>query len=91
MTFKDEKGRSYCKIDQLWRKYATLNEAVRDYWDFLGPNQNRGRYLVARTALEAGDATAFVRELKKAGYYTADQTEYTTAINNLVSSVNRRL
>lgn len=91
MSFKDDKGRAYCKIDQLWRKYPTLNDAVRDYWDFLGPGQNRGRYLEARNALEAGDVTAFARELKKAGYYTADQTEYTQAINNLIYSVNKRL
>lgn len=91
MTFKDSAGRAYCKIDQKWRKYATLNEAVRDYWDFLGPNQNRGRYLIARNALAAGNVDLFVSELSKAGYYTAPVSEYSRLVKGIMSGLDKYL
>ena len=91
MTFKDSSGRAYCKIDQKWRKYATLNEAVRDYWDFLGPNQNRGRYLVARTALAQGNVDLFVSELGKAGYYTAPVSEYSRLVKGIMTGLDKYL
>jgi hypothetical protein len=91
MSFKDSKGRAYCKIDQKWRKYPTINDAVRDYWAFLGPNQNRGRYVTARGLLESGNVEGFVRELRKAGYYDAPVETYLRLVTSIVSSLPKYL
>lgn len=89
MDKTDSKGRAYCDIDQVWRKYATLNEAVRDYWDFLGPNQNRGRYVVARQALERGDAVGFGQALGAARYYTLPVADYVANLQAIVATAKR--
>lgn len=57
------------KITQLWRAYPTLAAGVADYWSFLGPEQNGGRYVMARAALQVGNLAEFARLLHVAGYY----------------------
>lgn len=89
MNLVDSKGRKYCAIDQVWRKYDSMNEAVRDYWDFLGPNQNRGRYIIARQALERGDVSGFGMALFQAGYYTLPATEYIASLQAIVQTVKK--
>lgn len=89
MNLVDSKGRKYCAIDQVWRKYNSMNEAVRDYWDFLGPNQNRGRYIIARQALERGDVSGFGMALFQAGYYTLPATEYIASLQAIVQTVKK--
>jgi len=84
-------GKPACRIDQRWRKYPSVNEAVRDYWSFLGPQQNGGRYIKARAALEAGDTVGFARELAAVGYYTLPSAEYAKKLGEVVESVQRRL
>ena len=89
MDKTDSKGRRYCDIDQVWRKYGSVNEAVRDYWDFLGPNQNGGRYLLARQALEAADVTAFGNALSRAGYFTLPVGEYVANLQAIVNTARK--
>lgn len=89
MDKTDSKGRPYCDIDQTWRKYASLNDAVRDYWDFLGPNQNGGRYVLARQALEAADVTAFGNALSRAGYFTLPVSEYVANLQAIVNTARK--
>jgi len=91
MNKVDKQGRPYCTIDQTWRKYATVNEAIRDYWDFLGPNQNRGRYVAARAALERGDVASFGNELFKAGYFTYPVASYVKEMQQKLDLVKQFL
>ena len=63
-------------INQVWRIYPDLDSAVADYWSFLGPSENRGRYLVARFELQDGNGESFARELGAAGYYQLNPDEY---------------
>lgn len=69
------------KITQKWRIYADLRAAVKDYWRFLGPGENRGRYAMARAALEAGDLPLFVARLSQGGYFTLNAATYTTQLS----------
>lgn len=87
MSKKDAKGRAYCLIDQTWRKYPTINDAVRDYWRVL----SQSRYNAARAALEAGDIDNFAAKLREGGYYDAPLEEYRANLNSLVASVTKRL
>ena len=84
-------GQPACRIDQAWRAYATVNEAIRDYWAFLGPDQNGGRYYAARQALERGDAVDFAKKLYAAGYYTLSPDTYSAQMLAMVDSVKKRL
>lgn len=75
------------RIDQRWRIYDSLRHAVRDYWTFLGPNANRGRYVKARAALENGNVGTFATELYAAGYFTLPASKYATQLGAVVASV----
>lgn len=88
---RQSNGKMACRIDQTWRKYDSVNAAVKDYWDFLGPNQNAGRYSKARMALESGDVSAFGTRLYDAGYFTLDPIEYTKSMTAVVASVKKYL
>ena len=80
MDFKDSKGRAYCKIDQKWRSWPSLEAAVRGYWDFMG-----GRYIAAREALIAGDIPTFVTKLAEKGYFDpAVKGEYLTNMQSII-------
>lgn len=81
-------GKLACKVDQIWRKYATVNDCIKDYWDFLGPNQNGGRYASARAALEAGDIATFGQRLYAAGYFTLPPDEYIKTLTSVVNTVS---
>ena len=83
-------GKPACKIDQKWRKYASVNEAIRDYWSFLG-EQNGGRYLPARNALVAGDVPMFGQMLFTAGYFTLPPAEYVASMTKVVATAARFL
>lgn len=78
-------------ITQAWRVYGSMGAAVRDYWAFLGPTANRGRYVAARAALERGDAVAFAQELYRAGYYTLPPARYAEQLGAVVRSVSAAL
>lgn len=88
---QDSAGRWRRRIDQVWRKYATYRDALVDYWGFLGPGQNRGRYVFARAALEAGNPVLFANELYKAGYFTLPPTTYASAVASIFSTVSTML
>jgi len=84
-------GKMACRIDQVWRKYPSYREALVDYWDFLGPNQNKGRYVTARNALQAGDLTAFGNALYAAGYFTLPAAEYVKTMQGVFTSASKLL
>lgn len=70
-------------ITQTWRAYGSMDDAVADYWLFLGPTANRGRYVRARDALSHVDVNAFVRELHNAGFFTANPVGYLAAVQTI--------
>jgi len=88
---QDKAGKWRRRIDQTWRKYADIRASILDYWDFLGPNQNNGRYLTARNALQVGNVPLFASELYKAGYFTLPPATYTSEISAIVSTVSKFL
>lgn len=80
MDFKDAKGRAYCKIDQRWRKWPSLDAAVKGYWDFISAN-----YGAAKASLLAGDARGFVHNLAEKGYFDpAVKSEYLTNVQSIL-------
>lgn len=78
-------------IDQEWRAYSSLNDALADYWSFLGPTQNGGRYVKARHFLEDGDAIRFCLELHDRGYYTLPSSEYSHRLGRVLQIVGENL
>lgn len=80
----DAKGQP---ITQTWRIYPSVSEFLVDYWRFLGPASNSGRYALARNALERGDFDAFPRLLYSAGYYTLAPAEYTRRLHGALDAV----
>ena len=75
------------RVSQTWRAYSTVPDAIADYWAFLGPDFNRGRYVRARTALEAADLPLFSVELFKAGYYTLPAIKYVARLGDVSRKV----
>ena len=75
------------RITQTWRMYSSLQECVADYWHFLGPTANHGRYVLARAALAAGDVPTFVLELSSAGYFALSPGQYLTGLSTVLEQV----
>jgi hypothetical protein len=78
--WKDEGGDRDARgepIDQWWRIYPTVSDFLCDYWNFLGPTQNHGRYTVSRNHLERGLLGDFATTLRFAGYYELGCDLYT--------------
>lgn len=86
----DTDGRG-AQITQTWRIYDSVPEFLIDYWRFLGPVANGGRYRDARDELEGGHCAPFARALGKAGYYELDPAEYTRRLLSVFGSVTRIL
>lgn len=84
----DGKG---ARITQTWRIYDSVHEFLADYWRFLGPVANGGRYVDARNALERGDSASFARLLGRAGYYELDPIEYSRRLLSVLGTVTRIL
>jgi len=79
------------RITQTWRIYDTTSEFLADYWRFLGPVANGGRYLEARNELERGHAEPFARLLGKARYYELDPDEYVRRLLSVLGTVTKIL
>lgn len=85
-------GQWYQLIDQVWRVYPDYGTALQDYYDFLGPSQNGGRYVTARAALDAGDVTGFATELGLHGYYDKNIIDtYTAQLAKVVNTAKSYL
>lgn len=77
------------RITQTWRIYDSTAEFLVDYWRFLGPAANNGRYVEARNALERGTTDAFARLLGRAGYYELAPDEYSRRLISVLGAVTR--
>lgn len=76
------------RITQKWRVYGSLNEAVRDYWSFLGSPA----YLPARDAAERTnglDSDAFAAALRAGGYFTAPLAKYQNGLRATLAEVSK--
>ena len=80
MTREVENGKSI-HLQQGFRSYRSLDEGAVDYVSTL-----QGRFSGAMKAAESGNVDAFAGQLKAAGYYTAPQAEYTSALKNFGAS-----
>lgn len=76
------------KITQVWRTYGSIPAFLADYWTFLGPAANTGRYVLARNALERSNLDDFCRLLYSAGYYELAPTEYAKRLHAAYDAVS---
>lgn len=61
-----------------FRAYRSLDDGALDYVRLM-----RGKFHEAVTRAEAGDIDGFAHALKKASYYTADESKYASALERL--------
>jgi hypothetical protein len=61
-----------------FRAYRSLDDGALDYVRLM-----RGKFHDAVSRAEAGDINGFAHALKKASYYTADETKYADALQKL--------
>lgn len=66
--------------------WETLEDASRDHLALLFK-----RFPKAIEAAKKGDAKAYVRELKKAGYFTASEEEYAKIVDSIAKSYEKKL
>lgn len=71
-----------------FRAFRTLEDGAEDHLRFLSGRQ---RYQSAWQCLIAGDPEAFVRALKAAGYFTANEESYREAVTSLFREYSRLL
>lgn len=74
---------------QTWfRSYSTAVDGAYDYIRFLSQKQ---RYQIAWAAVKAGDPAAFGHALKMAGYYTANEAQYTKGLVSLTNEFKGKI
>jgi hypothetical protein len=83
-------------LQTCFRAFETLWQGLVSSLMFLGvdttPHNGRpNRYQAAWDALLAGDAILFCRELKNAGYFTANEERYTAGVVSLADEYERSL
>lgn len=79
------------RITQTWRIYSSVREFLVDYWRFLGPAANSGRYVLARNALERGVLDQFCALLGRAGYFELAPDEYARRLTSVLAAVTTHL
>lgn len=73
---------------QTWfRAYSYCVDGAYDYIKFLSESS---RYKLAWAAIQKGDPYLFGHELKMAGYYTADEVQYTKSIASLTKEFKQK-
>ena len=68
-------------LRQGFRAYASLDEGAEDYVRLLSH-----RFGAAFSKAQVGDVDGFAHALKQAGYYTAAETDYATALRSLTGA-----
>ena len=77
-------GATETKIVALFRAYASATEGAGDYLKVL-----EKRFPAALKMAHAGDASGFVHELKRAGYFTGSEQTYTSIVSARSGRVER--
>lgn len=72
-------------IDQNWRVYSNMTEAVKDYWAFLGNKRYEDQGV--RAYLTAGNVEGFVRALSAARYFTLPVDQYLADFRSVLARV----
>lgn len=67
-----------------FRAYRSAGEGAADYVRFL-----RARFPAALGAAQAGDASGFVHELKRSGYFTDNEESYARSVSDLARRAER--
>ena len=87
MNESDKHG-TFCRIDQRWRKYPSLDAAILDFWNFLGNK----RYTGAQQALLDGSIQQYVDILAQGNYFDPKVRDtYLANVTSLTKSVKKRL
>jgi flagellar protein FlgJ len=81
MTREVQNGQSI-HLQQGFRAYRSLDEGATDYVTLM-----QTRFGSAMPAAERGDLNGFASSLKGAGYYTAPETEYASALHALAPNL----
>jgi len=79
-------GKTVKVSDMKFRAYPSLIEGVKDYIKLLSTSQ---RYAAAWQHVLHPDPASFSKELKRGGYYTADESAYTKLLSGIYSSFNK--
>ncbi len=79
-TTKEGYGATERTIQDKFRAYGSATEGATDYLQTL-----RARFPHAFEAVRAGDAAGFAHALKREGYYTGSEADYTRAVASLSS------
>lgn len=77
-------GTSERRIVDRFRAYGSAEEGAADHVRLL-----ERRFEAALSAAQAGDAEAFVRELRAGGYFTGDPAAYARAVSGLAETAIR--
>lgn len=72
-------------IDQNWRVYGSMTDAVKDYWAFLGGQRYEAQ--AVRSYLMAADVDGFVRALSAARYFTLPVDQYLADFRSVLGRV----
>jgi hypothetical protein len=80
MTASEGSGASTTMVASKWRSYPTLEAGAAAWLSFLAAN-----YATALTYAEQGDVADFVAALKSSGYFTGDQSQYATGVQQYYS------
>ena len=65
-------------LKQGFRAYGSIDEGAQDYISVLSH-----RFGAAFSKAQAGDIDGFAHALKQAGYYTANETDYASALHSI--------
>lgn len=76
-------GHPQCRF----RAYANEVDGIYEYLDFIWSD----KYKDAKAALLEGDPIAYVHELKRLGYFTADETAYARSVASIHAEFVARL
>jgi hypothetical protein len=68
-------------LRQGFRAYGSLDEGAEDYVRVLS-----GRFSAALSKAQLGDVDGFAHALKQAGYYTAAESDYASALRSLTGA-----
>jgi hypothetical protein len=79
-TTKEGHGATERTLVDRFRAYGSATEGATDYLRTL-----RGRFPQAFEAVKSGDATGFAHALKREGYYTGSEADYTRAVASMSS------
>jgi hypothetical protein len=69
----------------FWRSHSTLSEGIKFYLSIMGSDNYKPALLKATQ----GDASGFIHELKRGGYFTADVKSYSKSVASMYDNYRK--